>query len=85
MAEKGELGVEIHGLYTTSYTPYGINICERLGFRTLAGSTTKLRSFELIVAKNNSFLVRPYQKAFEKWKVEQKMKSSSKNKRGNPR
>lgn len=72
MAEKGAKGVEIHGIYTTSYTPYGINICERMGFRTLEWSTTKLRSFEMIVADNNSFVVRPYKAAFEKWKSKEK-------------
>jgi hypothetical protein len=72
MAEKGARGIEIHGLYTTSYTPYGINICERMGFRTLEWTTKKLRSFELIVSENNSFVVRPYKKAFEEWKAKQK-------------
>lgn len=81
MAEKGEQGVEIHALYTTSYTPYGINICERMGFRTLGASTTKLRSFELIIAENNSFVVRPYRRAIEQWK-EEHAKTGTRGKRG---
>jgi hypothetical protein len=72
MAEKGTQGVEIRALYTTSYTPYGINICERMGFRTLEWSKPKLKSFELIIAENNSFVVWPYKKAFEEWKTKQK-------------
>lgn len=76
MAEKGAKGIEIHGIYTTSYTPYGINICERMGFHTLESSTPKLRSFEMIVADNNSFVVRPYKKAFEEWQAIQKKKNS---------
>jgi hypothetical protein len=67
LAEKGAQGVAIHGLYTTSYTPYGISICERSGFRTLEWSTSKLRSFELIVAESDSLLVKPYKKAYEEW------------------
>jgi hypothetical protein len=74
MAEKGAKGVEIHALYTTSYTPYGINICERMGFRTLEWSTPKLRSFELVLAENNSFIVRPYKHAFEEWRMKHKAK-----------
>lgn len=72
MAEKGAQGVTINGLYTTSYTPYGISICERMGFKTLPTSTTKLRSFELVVgeAKKPPFLLRPYLKAFREWEDE---------------
>jgi hypothetical protein len=81
MAEKGAKGVEIHALYTTSYTPYGINICERMGFRTLKSSTTKLRSFELIIADNNSFVVRPYKQAFEEWQEAHTTKVSSRSKK----
>ena len=70
-AEKGAKGIEIHGLYTTSYTPYGISICERAGFKTLEWSTPKLRSFELIVAESNSILMKPYQKEFADWMAQQ--------------
>lgn len=76
LKDKGSQGVEIHGLYTTSYTPYGMSICERSGFRTLMDwSTPRLKSFELIVSESSSPIVKPYKEAFAEWKANQPTKS----------
>lgn len=32
LEEKAAQGVEIHGFFTTSSTPFGISICQRVGF-----------------------------------------------------
>lgn len=74
LEEKAMQGVEINGMYTTSYTPYGISICQRAGFKELEWSTKKLKSFELIVAESDSILVRPYKAAITTWKAQQREK-----------
>ena len=64
LCEKGEHGVEIQGIYTTSYTPHGQSICERLGFKTLEWTKGKTKSYELLIADSNAYIVRPYRKSF---------------------
>ena len=77
LCEKGEQGVEICSMYTTSYTPYGQSICERLGFKTLEWTKGKTKSYELIVAKSDAFIVRPYKKSFEQWKSKQEQQDQT--------
>jgi len=75
LCEKGEQGVEIQGMYTTSYTPYGQSICERLGFKTLEWTKGKTKSYELLIADSNAYIVRPYKKSFASKQCDDKPES----------